>query len=233
MSIHIGAKKGEIAPTVMMPGDPMRAKHFAETLLETPVCFNEVRGMLGYTGTYKGKKVSFMGSGMGIPTLAIYVHELINEYDVSTIIRVGTCGALQPDLKIGDVVLAMSSSTNSHINRLRFQGMDYAPTADFDLLLKAYQTAQAMGIKVTVGGMFASDTFYNDDPDWWKKWADYGVLVVEMETAGLYTLAAKFKIQALSILTVSDSLVTGEYATAEEREQSYTQMAEIALEIAP
>ena len=233
MSIHIGAKKGEIAPTVLMPGDPLRAKHFAQTLLDDPVCFNEVRGMLGYTGSYKGKRVSFMGSGMGIPTLAIYVHELINEYDVSTIIRVGTCGALQPGLKIGDVVLAMSSSSNSHINRLRFNGMDYAPTADFDLLLEAYQIARAKGIEVKVGGMFASDTFYNDDPDWWKKWAEYGVLVVEMETAGLYTLAAKFNAQALSILTVSDSLVTGDFATAKEREQSYTQMAEIGLEIAP
>jgi purine-nucleoside phosphorylase len=233
MSIHIGAKKGDVAPTVLMPGDPLRAKHFAETLLDDPVCFNEVRNMLGYTGTYKGKRVSFMGSGMGIPTLSIYVHELINEYDATTIMRVGTCGAIQPDLKVGDVVLAMSSCTNSHINRLRFDSMDYAPTASFDLLLKAYQTAQEKGIDVTVGPMFASDTFYNDDPDWWKKWAEYGVLVVEMETAGLYTLAAKFNIQALSILTVSDSLVTGEMATAKEREQSYTQMAEIALEIAP
>jgi purine-nucleoside phosphorylase len=233
VSIHIGAKKGEIAPTVLMPGDPLRAKHFAQTLLDDPVCFNEVRGMLGYTGSYKGKRISLMGSGMGIPTLSIYVHELINEYDVSTIVRVGTCGALQPGLKIGDLVLAMSSSTNSHINRLRFDGMDYAPTASFDLLLKAYQTAQAKGLEVRVGGMFASDTFYNDDPDWWKKWADYGVLVVEMETAGLYTLAAKFNAQALSILTVSDSLVTGDFATAKEREQSFTQMAEIALEIAP
>ncbi|MGD8603368.1 MAG: purine-nucleoside phosphorylase [Anaerolineales bacterium] len=233
MSIHIGAQKGDIAPTVLMPGDPLRAKHFAETFLDDPVCFNEVRNMLGYTGTYNGKRVSIMGSGMGIPTLSIYVNELINDYDVSAVIRVGTCGAIQPNLKIGDVVLAMSSCTNSHINRLRFNGMDYAPTANFDLLLKAYQTAQEKGIDVSVGTMFASDTFYNDDPDWWKKWAEYGVLVVEMETAGLYTLAAKFNIQALSILTVSDSLVTGEEATAKEREQSYTQMAEIALTIAP
>ena len=233
MSIHIGANKGDIAPTVLMPGDPLRAKHFAETFLDDPVCFNQVRNMLGYTGSYKGKRVSIMGSGMGIPTLSIYVHELIHEYDVSTIIRVGTCGSVQPDLNPGDVVLAMASSTNSHINRLRFNGMDYAPTASFDLLLAAYQTAQDRGVDVTVGMMFASDTFYTDDPDWWKKWAEYGVLVVEMETAGLYTLAAKFNIQALSILTVSDSLVTGEEATAKEREQSYTQMAEIALEIAP
>jgi purine-nucleoside phosphorylase len=232
MSIHIGAKQGQIAPTVLMPGDPLRARHFAETLLEDAVCFNQVRGMLGYTGIYKGKTVSVMGSGMGMPTMSIYINELVTEYNVKTIIRVGTCGAFQPDLKIGDVVLAMTASTDSHVNKLRFGGMDYAPAANFDLLLKAYETAKKLGIDVHVGGMFAGDTFYNDNPDWWKKWAEYGVLVVEMETNALYTLAAKFKIDALSILTVSDSLVTGETATAEEREKKYTQMAKIALEIA-
>jgi len=232
MSIHIGAEPGQIAPTVLMPGDPLRAKHFAETLLEEPTCFNEVRGMLGYTGQYKGKAVSFMGSGMGMPTLSIYINELVTEYNVKTIIRVGTCGAFQPYLKIGDIVLAMTASTDSHVNKLRFGGMDYAPSANFDLLLKAYETANEMGINVHVGGMFAADTFYHDDPNWWKKWADYGVLVVEMETNALYTLAAKFKIDALSILTVSDSLVTGKAASAEQREKSYTKMAEIALEIA-
>jgi len=233
MSIHIGAEKGQIAPTVLMPGDPLRAKHFAETLLEDVICFNEVRGMLGYTGRYGDKKVSFMGSGMGMPTLSIYVNELVREYDVKTIIRVGTCGAFQPYLKVGDVVLAMTSSTDSHVNKLRFGGMDFAPCASFDLLLKAYETANKLGTKVYVGGMFASDTFYKDDPDWWKIWADYGALVVEMETNALYTLAAKFKIDALSILTVSDSLVTGEIATAEQREKDYKQMAKIALEISP
>lgn len=233
MSIHIGAKPGQIAPTVLMPGDPLRAKHFAETLLEDPVCFNEVRGMLGYTGKYKGKTVSFMGSGMGMPTMSIYINELVMDYDVRTIIRVGTCGALQPNLNVGDVVLAMTASTDSHVNKLRFGGMDYAPAANFDLLLKAYEAAKKMGIDAHVGGMFAGDTFYHDDRDWWKKWAEYGVLVVEMETNALYTLAAKFKIDALSILTVSDSLVTGEAASADEREKKYTQMAEIALEIVP
>lgn len=233
MSIHIGAEKGQIAPTVLMPGDPLRAKHFAEELLEDVICFNEVRGMLGYTGTFGNKKISFMGSGMGMPTLSIYVNELVREYDVKTIIRVGTCGGFQPDLKIGDVVLAMTASTDSNVNRLRFGGMDYAPCASFDLLLKAYQAASEMGIEVRVGGMFASDSFYKDDPDWWKIWADYGALVVEMETNALYTLAAKFKIDALSILTVSDSLVTGEIASQEQREKDYTQMAKIALEISP
>jgi purine-nucleoside phosphorylase len=233
MSIHIGAEPGQIAPTVLLPGDPLRAKHFAETLLEDAFCYNRVRGMLGFTGRYGDKRVSVMGSGMGMPTLSIYIHELVTGYDVTTLIRVGTCGALQAHLNIGDIVLPMSSSTNSHINRLRFGGMDYAPTADFPLLLKAYEAARERGARVHVGGMFASDTFYADDPDWWKKWAAYGALVVEMETSALYTLAAKFQVRALSVLTVSDNVVTGEFSTAEQRERGFPQMAEIALAIAP
>ncbi len=233
MSIHIGAKKGQIAPTILLPGDPLRAKHFAETMLEDVILFNEVRGMLGYTGRYRDKRISVMGSGMGMPSLSIYVNELITEYQVKTLIRVGTCGAFQPDLKIGDIVLAMTASTDSQMNKIRFKGMDYAPAASFELLLKAYQVAQARGIDVRVGGMFSGDTFYGDDPDWWKVWAEYGALVVEMESNALYTLAAKFKADALSILTVSDSLASGEEATAEQREKGFTQMAEIALEIAP
>jgi purine-nucleoside phosphorylase len=232
VSIHIGAKEGQIAPTVLLPGDPMRAKHIAETMLQDVVCFNEVRGMWGYTGRYGDKTVSVMGSGMGIPTLSIYVNELVTEYNVEALIRVGTCGALQPYLKVGDIVLAMTASTDSHINRLRFDGMDYAPAASFDLLLKAYHAAKERGINVHVGGIFSGDTFYNDDPDWWKIWSEYGALVCEMETNGLYTLAAKFKVSALSILTVSDSLVTGESSTAEQRERDFPLMAEIALEIA-
>jgi purine-nucleoside phosphorylase len=231
MSIHIEAEQGQIAPTVLLPGDPLRARHFAETLLEDVFCFNQVRGMLGYTGRYGDKRVSVMGSGMGQPTLAIYVNELVTEYQVKTIIRVGTCGALQPYLKIGDIVLAMTASTDSNMNRIRFGGLDYAPAASFDLLLRAYEAARARGVTPYVGGMFAGDSFYGPDPDWWKLWADYGVLVVEMESSALYTLAAKFKIDALSILTVSDSLASGEFATAEEREQGYPLMAEIALEI--
>lgn len=232
MSIHIGAETGQIASTVLLPGDPMRAKFFAETMLEDVVCFNDVRGMLGFTGCHGDKRVSVMGSGMGIPSLSIYVNELVNVYGVTTLMRVGTCGAFQPDLKIGDIVLAMSASTNSHVNRLRFGGMDYAPTANFDLLLGAYEVANKLGINVRVGGMLSSDTFYEDDPDWWKLWANYGSLVVEMETAGLYTLAAKLNVRALSILTVSDSLVTGEAATPEQREKGYSKMAEIALAVA-
>lgn len=233
MSIHIGAELGQIAPTVLLPGDPLRAKHIAETMLEDAICFNQVRGMLGYTGRYGDKRVSVMGSGMGMPSLSIYVNELITEYQVKALLRVGTCGAFQPNLKIGDVVLAMTASTDSQMNKIRFNGMDYAPAASFELLLKAYQVAKERGIEVRVGGMFASDSFYKDDPDWWKVWAEYGILVVEMESNALYTLAAKFKVDALSILTVSDSLVSGEEATAQQREQGFTQMAEIALEIAP
>jgi len=233
MSIHIGAEQGDIAPTVLLPGDPLRAKHFAETMLENPVCFNEVRGMLGYTGTYQGKPVSMMGTGMGIPSHSIYVTELITEYQVKTLIRVGTCGSLQPDLKIGDIVLAMTASTDSQTNKLRFNGMDYSPAPSFDLLIKAYQAAIEQKIKVVVGGVFSGDIFYLDEPDWWKIWAEYGTLVVEMETNALYTLAAKHNVAALSILTVCDQLVTGEDAPAEDREKAYTQMAKIALEISP
>jgi purine-nucleoside phosphorylase len=233
VSIHIGAEPGQIAPTVLLPGDPLRAKHFAETMLEDVTRFNRVRGMLGYTGRRGDRRISVMGSGMGMPTLSIYINELVREYGVQTIIRVGTCGAFQPYLKVGDLVLAMTASTDSHVNRLRFKGMDFAPAADFELLLKAYQAAVARGLKIYVGGIFSGDTFYADDPDWWKLWAEYGALVCEMESNALYTLAAKLKFSALSILTVSDSLATGEEATAEQREKGFPLMAEIAMEIAP
>ena len=232
MSIHIGARRGQIAPTVLLPGDPLRAKFIAETLLEEPACFNEVRGMLGFTGTYQGKRISVMGTGMGIPSHSIYVNELIAEYDVKTLIRVGTCGALQPDLEIGDVVLAMSASTDSHVNRLRFDGMDFAPTASFELLVRAYEVAKAGGVDARVGNILSSDTFYHDDPESSKRWATFGVLVVEMETAGLYTLAARFKVDALSILTVTDNLTTHERVSSEQRERGFSRMAEIALEAA-
>jgi len=233
MSIHIGAEPGQIAPTVLLPGDPLRAKHFAETLLEEVECFNQVRGMLGYTGKHVGKRISVMGSGMGMPTLAIYVNELVREYGVRTIMRVGTCGSIQPYLNIGDIVLAMTASTDSQMNKIRFGGLDYAPAASFDLLRKTYEYTREQGIDVRVGGMFSGDSFYPDDPGWWRVWSDYGCLVVEMETNALYTLAAKHKIDALSILTVSDSLVTGEEASSEMREKGFLKMAEIALAIAP
>lgn len=232
MSIHIGAKEGEIASTILLPGDPLRAKYIAENFLTDTICYNEVRGMYGYTGTYKGKKISVQGTGMGIPSISIYLNELITSYKAKNLIRIGSCGSMQADIKIRDVVLAMSASTNSHINKIRFNGMDYAPTADFNLLKKAYDIALEKNISVKIGSVLTSDTFYQDDPNSWKHWANYGVLAVEMETAALYTLAAKFKVKALSILTVSDSLVTREETTSEERQKTFNQMVEVALELA-
>ncbi len=233
MSIHIGADQGQIAPTILLPGDPLRARFIAENMLEDVVCFNEVRGMLGFTGLYGQKPVSVMGTGMGMPTLSIYVNELVTEYKVKTLIRVGTCGALQPHLEIGDLVLPMTSSTNSHVNKLRFAGMDFAPAANFDLLLKAHEAACQRSARVHVGGIFSSDTFYEDDPKWWQKWAAFGTLACEMETTALYTMAAKYQVDALSVLTVSDSLVTGKEASAQQRERGFPLMAEIALSILP
>lgn len=232
MSIHLSAKPGDIAPTVLLPGDPKRAKFIAETMLENAVCYNQVRGMLGFTGSYKGKRVSVQGTGMGIPSIAIYVNELIDSYNVRRLIRVGSCGAIQPDLKLRDLIVAMSASTDSSFNKLRFGGMDFAPTASARLLQSALAVAEQKGIAVRAGNILSSDNFYNAAPEQWKIWAEYGVLAIEMETTALYTLAAKAKIEALTILTVSDSLVTGEEETSEAREQAFTRMFEIALEIA-
>jgi purine-nucleoside phosphorylase len=233
MSVHLGAQKGDIAETVLLPGDPLRAKTIAETFFENPVCYNEVRGMLGFTGTYKGKRISVQGTGMGIPSISIYVNELISQYGAKNLIRVGTCGAFQDHLKIGDVVLAQAASTDSHINRLRFQGMDYAPTADFGLLYAAFNKARELGMEVSVGNILSTDTFYGDDPAGWKHWARFGILAVEMEAAALYTLAAKFGVRALGICTVSDSLARGDSASAEDRQNNFKKMMELALEIAP
>ncbi|MGX6591372.1 purine-nucleoside phosphorylase [Cetobacterium ceti] len=230
MSTHIGAKKGDIAETVLLPGDPLRAKWIAETFLEDVVCYNEVRGMYGYTGTYKGKKVSVQGTGMGVPSISIYVNELIRDYGVKNLIRVGTAGSYREDVKVRDVILAMSSSTTSGINRLRFKGADYAPTASFELLMKAYKAAEEKGIKVKGGNVLTADEFYGDNFEDYKKWAEFGVLCVEMETAGLYTIASKFGVNALTILTISDSLVTGEATTSEERQTTLKEMIEVALE---
>ncbi|MFW6022132.1 MAG: purine-nucleoside phosphorylase [Halanaerobiaceae bacterium] len=231
MSTHIGAEKGEIAETILLPGDPMRAKFIAETFLENVVCYNEVRGMYGFTGTYKGKRISTQGTGMGMPSISIYVNELIREYDVKNLIRVGSCGSFSKDAKIRDVILAKGVCTNSKMNKLRFNGMDFAPTASFELLTRAYNIAEEKDIDIKVGTILSSDSFYSDDQEAWKTWSKYGVLAVEMESAELYTLAAKYGVDALSILTVSDSIVTGEKTTSEEREKTFTDMMEIALEL--
>jgi len=230
MSIHIAAKDNEIADKILLPGDPLRAKYIAETFLENPVCYNEVRGMYGFTGTYQGQRVSVQGTGMGIPSISIYTHELIQNYGVKKLIRVGTCGAYQEHIKVRDVILAMSASTDSAINRNRFKTVDFAPTANFQLLRQAYEAAEKKGIEVHVGNVFTSDVFYTDDEEIVPLLTSYGTLAVEMETTALYTLAAKFGVQALTVLTVSDHLVTGEVTTAEERQTTFRQMIEIALE---
>jgi purine-nucleoside phosphorylase len=231
MSVHIGAKVGDIAETVLLPGDPLRAKYIAETFLENPTCYNEVRGMLGFTGTYKGKRVSVQGTGMGVPSISIYVNELIQSYNVQNLIRVGTCGAIQKDVNVRDVILAMTSSTDSQMNRVAFGAIDYAPAASFDLLKKAYDAGTEKGLKLKVGSVFTADQFYNEDAQF-EKLARYGVLAVEMETTALYTLASKFGRRALSVLTVSDHILTGEETTAEERQTTFNEMIEVALEAA-
>lgn len=229
MSTHIEAKKGEIAETVLLPGDPMRAKWIAETFFTDPFCYNDVRGMFGYTGTYKGKRVSVQGTGMGIPSALIYCHELINDYGVKNLIRVGSTGSYQKDVKIRDIVIAMAASSTSGMNNSRFINADYSPTADFELFMKAALYARENNIPIKAGNVLSADEFYEDDFDSYKKWAKFGVLCVEMEAAGLYTIAAKHNVRALAILTVSDSLVTGERTTADERESTFNIMVEIAL----
>lgn len=229
MSTHIQANKGDIAETILLPGDPLRAKWIAETFLENAVCYNEVRGMLGYTGTYKGKPISVQGTGMGIPSTLIYCHELINNYGVKNLIRVGSAGSYKTGVVLRDIVIAMSASSTSGINNTRFINADYAPTANFNLFMKAALYARENKIEIKAGNVLSSDEFYEDDPEAYKQWADFGVLCVEMETAGLYTIAAKHNVNALSILTISDSLVTGEHLSSQDRETSFSKMVEIAL----
>ena len=230
-SIHLGAKIGDIAETILLPGDPLRAKFIAEKMLDDAFCYNKVRGMLGFTGHYRGKRISIQGTGMGMGSIAIYVHELINIYGVKNLIRVGTCGAIQKQLKIGQVILAMSASGDSGGNRDYFQGLQYAATADFDLLLNAYQIAKKLNIKTCQGSIFSTNTFYHDNPNRWDIWEEHDILGVEMETQMLYTLAKRFNAQALSILTVSDNIRTGEAASTLDREQSFEDMMKIALEL--
>jgi purine-nucleoside phosphorylase len=230
MSIHINAPEGAIAESVLLPGDPSRAKFIAETFLEDVVCYNEVRGMYGYTGTYKGKRVSVQGTGMGIPSISIYVNELIQSYGVKNLIRVGTCGGYSEKVKVRDLIIAMSASTDSSLNLVRFQGRTFAPTASFELLKQAYDIAVEKGFDPKVGSIYSSDVFYGDDNEDWKKWAKFGCLGVEMEAAALYTIAAKFDVNALALLTVSDHFVTGEVTSAEERQLTFTNMMEVALD---
>jgi purine-nucleoside phosphorylase len=230
MSIHIDAKQGDVAESILLPGDPLRAKWIADTFLKNVVCYNKVRGMLGFTGTYNGKRVSVQGTGMGIPSALIYANELITQFGVKNLIRVGSAGSYQKEVKIRDIVLAMAGSTTSGINAQRFHGASYAPTASFELFNKAVNVAKEKNIPIKAGNVLSSDEFYTDNFEDYKHWAEFGVLCVEMETAGLYTTAAKHKVNALSILTISDSLVTKEKTSAEEREHTFKEMVLIALD---
>ncbi|MGR3499691.1 MAG: purine-nucleoside phosphorylase [Limimaricola soesokkakensis] len=232
MSTHIGAEPGDIASTVLMPGDPLRAKWAAERFLDAPRCINEVRGMLGFTGKWRGNEVTIQGSGMGMPSLSIYANELIREYNARTLIRIGSCGAMQADIAVRDVVLAMTASSVGNPSRAMLREIHYAPHADYALLRAAHDAAARRGTPVHVGGIYSSDTFYDERPDLHEQMVRHGILAVEMEAAELYTLAARHGRRALAVLTVSDHLVTGEDLPAIEREQSFGDMVEIALEAA-
>ena len=231
MSTHIGAQRGDIAPTVLLPGDPLRAKWIAETFLEDARCYNEVRGMYGFTGTWRGHPVSVQGSGMGQPSMAIYVNELFRDFDVESVVRVGSCGALAESVALRDLVIASGACTDSSMNRIAFHGLDYAPVADFGLLRAAVEAAESRpeGPGFHVGLLFSSDSFYPARPDLVGEMVKYGVLAVEMEASALYTLAARHGRRALAICTVSDHIVTGEETTSHEREQTFGDMVEIAL----
>jgi purine-nucleoside phosphorylase len=232
VSTHIAAQPGQIAPRILLPGDPLRARWIAEHFLEGAECYSEVRGMLGFTGTYRGERVSVQGTGMGQPSASIYVNELIREYDVQQLIRVGSCGALTERLAVRDVVIAQAAATDSSMNALRFQGYQYPATADFALLRAAVEAAEQAGARHLVGTVFSSDSFYHARPELTQKVVDYGVVAVEMEAAEIYTLAAQHGRRALGIMTVSDHIVTGEETTAQEREQTFGDMVTIALDAA-
>ncbi len=230
MSTHIAAQAGEIAPTVLMPGDPLRAKFIAENFLEDAKLYNSVRNAFGYTGTYKGQPISVQASGMGIPSISIYANELMRDYDVQNLIRVGTAGGMSPDIHVRDIVIGMGASTDSGIIQTTFgAGLYYAPIANYELLSSAVETAKEKGLNYHVGNVLSADRFYNEEIDN-VKLVDYGVMAVEMEMAALYMLAAKYNRRALGILSISDHLVTGEATTAQERETGLGQMIELALD---
>jgi len=232
MTIHIGAKPGQIAETVLMPGDPYRARWAAETFLEGAELVNETRGMLGFTGTWRGNRVTIQGSGMGMPSLSIYANELIRDYGAKTLIRIGSCGGMQENVKVRDVVLAMTSTTLATPSSGMVRELNFSPCADYGLLSAAQTAAKAKGVDTHVGGIYSSDVFYDERPDLTEQMTRHGVLAVEMEAAELYILAARYGVRALAVLTVSDSLVTGEALPSEEREKTFGDMVEIALEAA-
>ena len=229
MSVHIAAKQGEIADKILLPGDPLRAEFVANNFLENPQCYNKVRGMLGFTGTYKGVRVSVQGTGMGQPSLSIYVQELFQFYGVQNAVRIGTCGSISEDVKLRDIILANGACTDSSLQSQRFGLMHYSPVPSFKLLNAAYNKANELGLKTVVAPCVSSDRFYDANENW-KLWKKYGAAGIEMEAAELYTLAAEFKRNALAILTVSDHIITGEATTAEERQTTFKDMMKLALE---
>lgn len=232
MTIHIGADKDDIAEVVLMPGDPRRAKWAAETFLTEAKCVNEVRGMLGFTGMWNGHRVTIQGSGMGMPSMSIYANELIKDFDVQTLIRIGSCGGMQPHVKVRDVVLAMTASTVATPSSTIFKELNFAPCADYGLLCAAVEAAKSVDVDVHVGGIYSSDTFYDERPDLNEEMRRHGILGVEMEAAELYILAARYGRRALGVMTVSDHLLTGEELPSDQRERSFGDMVEIALEAA-
>lgn len=232
MTIHIGAAPGEIAETVLLPGDPYRAKWAAETFLDAPKLINETRGMLGFTGSWNGHPVTIQGSGMGMPSLSIYVNELIRDYDAKTLIRIGSCGGMQDHVGIRDVILAMTSTSVSTPSLGIFKEVNFAPCADWSLLEAAAKAASTRDVKTHIGGIYSSDVFYDERPDLNEQMVRHGILGVEMEAAELYTLAARYGRRALAVLTVSDHLLSGAALPSEDREKSFGDMVEIALEAA-
>jgi purine-nucleoside phosphorylase len=232
VSFHLEAKQNDIAEVVLLPGDPLRAKYIAENFLDEAFCYNNVRGMLGYTGIYHGKRVSVQSTGMGVPSISIYVNELLREYGVKNLIRIGTCCSIQDNIKIRDLVLAVSASSNSSLNTIFFESGYFAPTADFNLLQKSYNIALKTGKNIFAGNVLTSDVFYNiDNQEYWRNWANYGVLALEMETSGLYTIASRYGAKAISILTVSDSFYGDHELSSLEKERDLNDMIKIALEL--
>ena len=232
MTFHIGAKPGDIAETVLLPGDPYRARWAAQKYLENPVLANEVRGMLGYTGTWRGHRVTIHGSGMGMPSLSIYATELMKDYGAQTLIRIGSAGAMQTHVKVRDLVLAQTASTYGSPSRSIFRDLNFAPCGDFGLLAAAHKAALQIGVPIHVGGIYSSDTFYDERQDLGEQLQRHGTLCVEMEAAELYILAARYKRRALAILTMSDHILTGEALPADQRETSFGAMVEVALQAA-
>ena len=232
LSSCLGGVYGDVADTVLLPGDPLRAKYIAEKFLTDVKCYNEIRGTYGFTGLYKGKRVSIQGTGMGVPSICLYLYDLIHDHKAKNFIRIGTAGTISPDVHLRDVVVASTAASNNNISAMEFPLMTYAPTANFRFLDKAVKEAEKRDINHVVGQVLTSDLFYENDMNFWEKWAKLGVLAVEMETAGLYTYAAKFGVKALSLLTISDNIITGEQAPIDERRLAFDNMIEMALEIA-